>query len=502
MSVDPARSGKSVAQMARKPGGNQAGFERELGANGQDCRAPAFRETSPAIPKEMPEKELEQLATEMIDRAMKAGATAADVVVSEADEFSTALRLGKIESLKEAESKGIGLRIFMGARSASSYSNDLSKASLERLVERTLAMARVTSEDPSSGLAERELLGRYPGDLDLYSPDVMAIATDDRINFARRAEEAALGADPRIQNSEGAWFEASQGAKAYSNSLGFVGSYKSSYCAISVAPIAHNGSGMQRDYWYSVSRRASALESPEDVGRKAAERTLRKLGARKVSTCRVPVVFDRETARSLVGHIFEAVRGDAIYRSASFLAGKLGQRVAGENITILDDGLRPGGFGSRPFDDEGVPPNLTPVIQAGVLENYLLNCYTARKLNLRTTGNASRGLAGPPSVGPKNLYLKPGDHTQEEIIGSVKEGFYVTELIGSGANIVTGDYSRGAAGLWIENGKLTYPVEEVTIAGNLPEILNQVAMIGSDLEFRSSLACPTVLVEGLTIAGT
>ncbi len=452
----------------------------------------------------MPEKELEQLAAEMMDRAMKAGASAADVVVSEADEFSTAIRLGKIESLKEAESKGIGLRIFSGIRSASSYSNDLSPSSLTHLVERTLEMARVTSEDPASGLPERELLGRYPGDLELYSPDVAAITTDDRINFARRAEDAALAFDPRLTNSEGAWFEASWRAKAYGNSLGFLGSYKSSYCALSVAPIAqegNNGGGMQRDYWYSVSRRAAGLESPEDVGRKAAERTLRKLGARKVPTCRVPIVFDRETARSLVGHVFEAVRGDAIYRSASFLAGKRCQRVAGDNITVLDDGLRTGGFGSRPFDDEGVPPNLTPVIRAGVLENYLLNCYTARKLDLRTTGNASRGLAGPPSVGPKNLYLKAGDHTQEEIIRSVKSGFYVTELIGSGVNIVTGDYSRGAGGLWIENGELTYPVQEVTIAGNLADMLNHIALIGSDLEFRSSLAAPTVLVEGLTVAG-
>ncbi len=453
----------------------------------------------------MPEKQLEQLATEMIDRTMKAGATAGDVVVSEADEFSTAIRLGKIESLKEAASKGIGLRIFVGIRNASSYSNDLSPASLARLVERTLGMARVTSEDPASGLPERELLGHYPGDLELYSSDVNAITTDDRINFARRAEAAALSYDPRLSNSEGAWFEASRGARAYANSLGFVGSYKSSYCAISVAPIAQevpgDGAGMQRDYWYSVSRRAAGLESPEEVGRKAAQRTLRKLGARKVPTCRVPIVFDREMARSLVGHVFEAVRGDAIYRSASFLAGKRGQRVAGENIVILDDGLRAGGFGSRPFDDEGVPPNLTPVIQGGVLENYLLNCYTARKLDLRTTGNATRGLAGPPSVGPKNLYLKPGDYTQEEIIRSVKSGLYVTELIGSGVNIVTGDYSRGAGGLWIENGELTYPVQEVTIAGNLADMLNHVAMIGSDLEFRSSLAAPTVLVEGLTVAG-
>ncbi|MBZ5546264.1 MAG: TldD/PmbA family protein [Acidobacteriia bacterium] len=449
----------------------------------------------------MAEKQLEQIAAELVGRAMRAGASAADVVVREADEFSTVLRLGKIESLKEAASKALGLRVLVGSRSATSFSSDFSAASLARLVERTVAMAKVTSEDPASGLAPAELLGRYEGDLAIFSPDVAELTTDERIQFARRAEEAALSADPRIRNSEGAWFEASWGTKAYANSLGFVGSYRTSYCAVSVAPIAQNG-GMQRDYWYSVARRAAALEEPEAVGRKAAERALRKLHARKVSTCRVPVVFDPETARSLGGNIFEAVRGDAIYRSASFLAGKLGQSVAGENITVLDDGLRPGGFGSRPFDDEGVPASVTPVIEKGVLRSYLLNSYTARKLDLKTTGNASRGVAGPPSVGPKNFYLAAGQDSPEEIIRSVKNGFYVTDLIGFGVNIVTGDYSRGASGLWIENGELTYPVEEVTIAGKLPEMLKGIEALGSDLEFRSALAAPTLLVGGLTVAGT
>jgi PmbA protein len=259
---------------------------------------------------------------------------------------------------------------------------------------------------------------------------------------------------------------------------------------------------MQRDYWYSVSRRRSALESPEAVGRKAAERTLRKLGGRKIATCHVPVIFDPETAPSLVGHVFEAVRGDAIYRSASFLTGKLNQKVANERVTILDDGLRPGGFGTRPFDGEGIAASVTPVIEKGVLSNYLLNCYTARKLNMRTTGNASRGVSGPPHVGPKNLYLAPGPHSAEEIRKSVKSGFYVTDLIGFGVNIVTGDYSRGAAGMWIENGEFAYPVEEVTIAGNLAEMLNHIEMVGSDLEFRSAIAAPTLLISGLTVAGT
>jgi PmbA protein len=445
---------------------------------------------------------LEKVACDLVDRARRAGATAADVVVREADEFSTTVRLGKIESLKEAATKALGLRVLLGIRSASSFSSDFSERSLARLVERTIAMAKVTSDDPASGLPEPSQLGRYPGDLDLFSSDVESLSTEDRIQWARRAEEAALGADPRIQNSEGAWFEASLGAMAYANSLGFVGSFRSSYCAVSVSPIAQQNGGMQRDQWYSVARRAAALETPEAVGRKAAQRVLRKLGARKVSTCQAPVVFDPETARTLLGHLFDAVRGDAIYRSASFLTGKLHQKIANGNIAILDDGLRPGGFGSRPFDGEGIPSSVTPVIERGVLQNYLLNCYTARKLGLQTTGNAARGIAGPPGVGPKNFYMAAGAYSPEGILRSVENGFYVTELIGFGVNTVTGDYSRGAAGMWIERGELAYPVQEVTIAGNLAEMLNHIEMVGSDLEFRSALASPTLLISGLTVAGT
>jgi PmbA protein len=451
----------------------------------------------------MPQDQLEQVAQDLVQRAMKAGATAADATVREGDEFSTSIRLRQIESLKEAASKVLGLRVFRGTRSASSYSSDFSPSSLNQLVERTLAMAQVTSEDPASGLPDPSELGRYPGDLNLYSPDLAELPTEDRIALARRAEEAALSADPRIKNSEGAGVDIGLGAKAYANSLGFVASYRSSYGSVSVVPVAQNGEGtMQRDYWYAVGRGATALRDPEAVGREAAARVLRRLGARKVSTCRVPVIFDQETARSLLGHIFEAVRGDSIYRNASFLTGKIGERVAGENVTVLDDGLRPGGFGSRPFDDEGVAPSVTPVIERGVLRSYLLNTYTARKLSLKTTGNASRGVAGPPGVGPKNFYLQPGAHSPTEILKSVKSGLYVTELIGFGVNVVTGDYSRGAAGLWIENGELTYPVEEITVGGNLQEMLTHISSVGSDLEFRSSLAAPTLLVEGLTVAGT
>jgi PmbA protein len=258
---------------------------------------------------------------------------------------------------------------------------------------------------------------------------------------------------------------------------------------------------MQRDYWYSTSRTLAKLESPEAVGRKAAERTLRRLGARKVATQKVPVIFDPMVSRGLIDHIFDAVNGDAVYRHASYLAGKLGEKIAGDNITIIDDGTMPGGFGSSPFDGEGIPTRRTVVIDRGVLKSYLLNTYTARKLALQTTGNAARGLTGNPGIGSGNFFLQPGEKSAEEIIREVRKGLYVTEFLGFGVNLVTGDFSRGASGLWIENGELTYPVEEITVAGNLKEMFRNVTAIGSDLEFRSSLACPTIRIDGMTVAG-
>jgi PmbA protein len=258
---------------------------------------------------------------------------------------------------------------------------------------------------------------------------------------------------------------------------------------------------MQRDYWFAVSRTLSKLESPEEVGRIAAERTLRRIGARKVKTQKVPIVFDRQTSRALLDHIFEAVNGDAVYRHSSYLTGKLGEKVAGSNITVVDDGTIPGGFGTSPFDGEGVPTRRTTVFEDGVLKSYMLNTYTAKKLGLQTTGNASRGLAGTPGIGNGNFFLKPGSKTPEQIIGDIKEGLLVTEFLGFGVNLVTGDFSRGASGMWIHNGELTFPVEEITVAGNLRDMWNNVAEIGSDLEWRGAVACPTLRIEGMTIAG-
>ncbi|MGA8763249.1 MAG: TldD/PmbA family protein, partial [Candidatus Sulfotelmatobacter sp.] len=382
------------------------------------------------------ETDLRSLAEDIVRRAMNGGASAAECVVREGDEFSTLVRLGQVETLKEAGSRSIGVRVFFGQRAASTYSSDFSRQGLDRMVKSALELGKITSEDPFSGIPEPAQLGQLSGDLDLYHPDVYSLPGPDRIDYARRAEKAALDFDPRIKNSEGGSFDAATGHKVLANSHGFIGEYRRSYCSVAAVPIAQTDDGaMQRDYWFSVARTLKKLESPEQVGKVAAERTLRRMGARKAKTSQVPIVFDPMVASSILEHIFEGVNGDSVYRGASFLAGKLGQKIAGENVNVIDDGTMPGGFGSSPFDGEGVPTRRTVVIENGVLKSYLLNTYTAKKLGLATTGNASRGLAGTPGIGPGNYFLQPGVKTPKELIAGIKEGLYVTEFLGHGANL-------------------------------------------------------------------
>ncbi len=446
--------------------------------------------------------DLKEIAQDIVTRAMKAGASAAECVVREGDEFSTLVRLGQVETLKESGSKSIGVRVFFGKRSASTYSSDFSKPGLDRMLNSALELAKITSEDPFSGIPEAAQLGQLKGNLDLYYEDVYSLPGADRIDYARRAEKAALDLDPRIKNSEGGSFDAATGRKVLANSHGFVGEYKRSYCSTAAVPIAQSEDGaMQRDYWYSVARTLKKLDAPEKVGRIAAERTLRRLGARKVKTAQVPVVFDPMVSTSILEHIFEGINGDSVYRGASFLAGKLGQKIAGDIVNVIDDGTMPGGFGTSPFDGEGIPTRRTVVIENGVLKSYLLNTYTAKKLGLQTTANASRGLAGTPGIGPGNYFLQPGSKSPQQLIAGIKEGLYVTEFLGQGVNLVTGDYSRGASGLWIQGGELTYPVEEITVAGNLKDLFVNISEIASDLEFRGSVAAPTLRIDGLTVGG-
>jgi PmbA protein len=461
-----------------------------------------------AAQPDLTDLDLESLAADVVALAMKAGASDAEAVAREGDEFSVNVRMGQVETLKESGSRGLGLRAFLGTRSASASTSDLTADGIRQLVDGALALARVTEEDPFTGLPETAEFGAVEDDLHLYYDDVYSLSGPERIEWARRAEAAALAADPRITNSDGGSFDAATGRKAMANSRGFVGGYRSSYAGVSVAPLAMDANGaMQRDGWWSGARRLNDLESPESIGQEAARRTLRRLGARRVATQRVPIVFAPEVARSLIGSVFEAASGDAIWRGASFLAGRLGEPIAAPTLTIIDDNtmLLPsgaGGFGSSPFDGEGLPSQRTVVVEAGVLRSYLLNTYSARKLGLKSTHNASRGLAGTPGIGCGNLYLEPGTQTPEEILAAIPAGLYVTGLMGFGVNVVTGDYSRGATGLWIANGQLTHAVEEVTIAGNLAEMLKNVTAIGNDLEFRGAVASPTLRIDGMTIAGS
>jgi PmbA protein len=454
--------------------------------------------------------DLESLAADVVALAMKAGASDAEAVVREGDEFSVNVRMGQVETLKESGSRGLGLRVFLGQQSASASTSDLTADGIRQLVSGAMALAKVTESDSFAGLAEREEFGSCTpstGDLHLHFDDVYSLSGPERIEWARRAESAALAADPRITNSDGGSFDAATGYKVLANSRGFVGGYRTSYAGVSAAPLAQDADGkMQRDGWWSSARRLADLDSPESIGIEAARRTLRRLGARRVPTQRVPIVFAPEVARSLIGSVFEAASGDSIWRHASFLAGKLGTQIAAPTLTIIDDNtmLLPsgaGGFGTSPFDGEGLPSRRTVVLQNGVLSTYLLNTYSARKLGLKSTHNASRGLAGTPGIGCGNLYLEPGTQTPDQIIADVPTGLYVTSLMGFGVNVVTGDYSQGATGLMIENGQLTHAVEEITIAGNLAEMLMNVTAIGNDLVFRGSVASPTLRINGMTIAG-
>ncbi len=450
--------------------------------------------------------DLQQLAADIVTRAVKAGATDAEVTIREGDEFSTVVRMGEVETLKESGSRGMGLRVLVasenGHRVASTSTSDFSAEGVEHLVRGALALAQVTSEDPFAGLADTSEFGKLENDLELYHEDVYSLETAQRIEYAHRAESAALAADTRITNSDGGSFDAATGRKIFANSRGFTGQYRASSCSISASPIAlGKNNEMQRDYWYTYARSLKKLDTPESVGVEAARRTLRRLDARRVKTQQVPIIFAPEIARSLIGAIFDAASGDSIYRGASFFAGKLGEQVADKSVTVIDDHTIVGGFGTSPFDGEGLPSRRTVIVERGVLTNYLLNTYTGRKLGMKSTGNAARGLAGNPGIGAGNLFLVAGAATPQEILGGVPSGLYVTELMGQGVNMVTGDYSRGASGQWIENGELAYPVQEITIAGNLKDIFRNITAIGNDLEFRGSVASPTLRVDGMTIAG-
>ncbi|MHB8481765.1 MAG: TldD/PmbA family protein [Nitrospiria bacterium] len=442
-----------------------------------------------------------EIGRDLLVKAKKKGATEGDVIIVESHSFSVQVRMGKLDRISQASGKKLGLRLFFGKRTSISATSDLTPHSLETLLNETCEMARATEEDSFSGLPQSEELAKSYPDLDLDDTGAEKVPVDQKIEMAKEIEQAALSFDPKITNSEGADLSHYRSHNWYVNSHGFNGDFPAAGSSISVSPIAGQKGEMQRDYWYSTHRKFNRLAKPSEVGMKAAQRAVRRLGARKIKTCEAPVVFDPEMAGSLLGNLFSAVSGSALYRGASFLVDKLESQVASSHVTVIDDGTLPEGLGSRPYDGEGLPVRRHFVVEKGILRNYLLDTYSARKLKMKSTGNASRSVGDAPSVGPANFFMKAGDDTPEEIIGSVKAGLYLTEMIGFGVNMITGDFSRGAAGYWIENGELAYPVEEITIAGNLKEMFLNIEMAGNDLEFNGSIVAPTFKISKMTIAG-
>jgi PmbA protein len=439
-----------------------------------------------------------------LEAAARAGANQADVLLVQGDDREVKVRGTEIEFVKQAQERGLGIRVLVdgkeGRRTAIVSTSDLAPDAVARMAEEAVALARATAADPIAGLPEGGFAEDLP-DLQLIDPSDANVSLDARIEEARRAEEAARSTDPRIVNSEGSQASSGTAQVVYANSLGFLGSYASGSHGLFSEPIAREGESMQRDYWMTAGRRLADLEDAASVGRRAAERAIRRLGARRVPTCEVPVIFDSITAPSLIGQVASCTSGYSIYRESSFLADQLGSTIAAESVTITDDGRLPGGLGSKPFDGEGQPTRRNVLVENGVLRTWLLDHYSGQKLGMTSTGSAARGTGSAPRVGTTNLWLEPGQHTLDEMIAELDRGLVVTELIGMGFNPTTGDYSRGAAGLWVENGEVVHPVEEITIAGHFGDMLRSIDRIGSELVWRGRTASPPLRIATMTVAG-
>ncbi|MDE2464817.1 MAG: TldD/PmbA family protein [Alphaproteobacteria bacterium] len=439
----------------------------------------------------------QDLLAHLIAAARAAGADAADALIVNSTASGVSYRLGKLEDVERSESRHLGLRVFVGQRVAFVSSSDLAREAVDGLPERAVAMARLAPEDPYAGLAPAELLATKVPFLDLEDAGEPAVET--LIARAKDIEAAAM-AVPGVTNSEGGGASFGRTAIALATSEGFFGQYAATSSSLGVSVLAGEGTGMERDYDGVSARHASDLESVSVVGCRAGERAVARLNPRKAKSATLPVIFDPRVAGGLLGHFVSAISGSAIARGVSFLKDRLGSEVFAPSITIVDDPHRMRGLRSKPFDGEGVRNRRQNLIDKGVLTSWLLDCASARQLGLTTTGHAARGTSGPPAPAPTNLYMEPGQLDRAQLIADIKDGFYVTELMGMGVNAVTGDYSRGASGFWIESGEIRYPVSGVTIAGNLKDMFRQLTP-ANDLEFRYGTNAPTLRVEGMTIAG-
>ena len=434
--------------------------------------------------------ELESMVGILLAEARDQGASSAEAAVSVDNGLSVTVRLGEVETLEYHRDHGLGITVYFGQRKASASTSDFSRQSLRETVEAACAIARYTSEDRAAGLADADRMARDIPDLDLYHP--WPIGVEAAIETTRCCEAAARDVDTRIANSEGATLATHQGLRVYGNTHGFLGGYPSTRHSISCSMIGEEHGQMQRDYWYTVARDKDELQVAEDVGRIAAERTLKRLGARPAATCDVPVVFSAEVAGGLFGHFVAAVRGGNLYRKSSFLLDELGKPVFPEFVRIHEEPTIKKALGSAAFDAEGVATVAHDLISDGILQSYVLDSYSARKLSMQTTGNAG---------GVHNLIIDPGTLALPDLLREMGRGLLVTELMGQGINMVTGDYSRGAAGFWVEQGEIQFPVEEITIAGNLRDMFRQVVAIGNDVDLRGNIRSGSVLIEQMTIAG-
>ena len=437
------------------------------------------------------------LAAKLIENARAGGADTAEAVMIESRSLSLAYRNGKREQLNRAEAIDLGLRVFHGHRQAIVSTSDLSPSSLTKLVDRAMSMARVVPEDPHCGLAEPDQLIAGANGIDIYEDGEPPI--DTLLERAVEAEDAAR-AIAGVTNSEGAESSWGTTTKTVVSTNGLAKRYSRSWNSLAVSVLAGSGTEMERDYDFSTSVYAGDMRSPAEIGRSAGERAVRRLNPRKVDSVNFSVVYDRRASRSLLGHLSMAVNGGSVARGTTFLKDRLNERVLPDAITVVDDPLRKRGLRSRPFDAEGIAPRPMKIVDAGVLRSWVLDLRSARQLGLATTGHASRGISSTPSPSTTNLYLEPGDKSLEDLLADIKEGFYATELIGFGINGLTGDYSRGASGYWIEDGKITYPVSEVTIAGNLLHMFANLSA-ANDLEFRYGTDAPSLRVDGMTVAG-
>ena len=434
--------------------------------------------------------QLHDIACDMLAYAKQRGATAASVDVSVGFGQAVTVRQGEVETIEYNRDKGLGITVYLGQQRGSASTSDFAAQAIKDSVDAALSIARYTAKDDCSGLPDEELLARDCADPELYYP--WDLCVDDAITLAQRCEQAALDADKRVSNSEGATVNLHEALFASANSLGFMGGFPTSRHSLSCAVIAGTDDGMERDYWYTVARDARDLLAAEQVGRIAAERSVRRLNARQIATMQVPVLFEAPIAAGLLGHFVGAVSGGSLYRKSSFLLDKKDQQIFAPHINIRDVPDIRKGLASSPFDDEGVRTRTRTIVADGVLQDYFLGSYSARKLGLRSTGNAG---------GSHNLILQSGELDFNGLLKTLSRGLLVTELLGSGVNAVTGDYSRGAAGFWVENGEIQYPVEEITIAGNLKDMFRNIVAVGNDVLVQGSKQCGSILVDGMTVAG-